>query len=230
MGIVYSSVVDASARKCSPGTGVPAQYTGCCRRGSQSVSCPRRRRWLTVVPPSFAWWPPVERATSTGRLRSAGMLRRSLARDGLRSFPVRLIGWWRHQRCRRRDERRARSPSWSSPAKVERPLGIGPGPHGIKMFFETLEGEAVGERVLGRVLTGGGGLVSDRAGWMGPAGRSRPVRDVQRRGHLRFYPRLCLIRTRSFRRRRNRRQDRVRVPVHVRRGSTRDGRPSLRLG
>ena len=41
-------------------------------------------------------------------------------------------------------------------AKVKRPVGIGPGPHGIKMFFETLEGEVVGERVSGRVLTGGG--------------------------------------------------------------------------
>ncbi|WP_319456478.1 MULTISPECIES: DUF3237 domain-containing protein [unclassified Mycobacterium] len=41
-------------------------------------------------------------------------------------------------------------------AKVKAPVAIGPGPHGMRMFFETVEGELVGERVSGRVLTGGG--------------------------------------------------------------------------
>ena len=41
-------------------------------------------------------------------------------------------------------------------AKVEPPVAIGPGPHGMRMFFETVEGEVVGERISGRVLTGGG--------------------------------------------------------------------------
>jgi Protein of unknown function (DUF3237) len=41
-------------------------------------------------------------------------------------------------------------------ARVKPPVAIGPGPHGMRMFFETLDGEVVGERISGRVLTGGG--------------------------------------------------------------------------
>jgi Protein of unknown function (DUF3237) len=41
-------------------------------------------------------------------------------------------------------------------ARVKPPVAIGPGPHGIRMFFETVEGEVIGERISGRVLTGGG--------------------------------------------------------------------------
>ena len=51
-------------------------------------------------------------------------------------------------------------------AKVKPPLAIGPGPHGMRMFFETIEGEVVGERISGRVLTGGGDwLLIGADGW-----------------------------------------------------------------
>ena len=41
-------------------------------------------------------------------------------------------------------------------AKVKPPVVVGPGPHGMRMYFETIDGDVVGERVSGRVLGGGG--------------------------------------------------------------------------
>lgn len=41
-------------------------------------------------------------------------------------------------------------------AKVKPPVAIGPGPHGMRMYFETIDGDVFGERVSGRVLSGGG--------------------------------------------------------------------------
>jgi hypothetical protein len=41
-------------------------------------------------------------------------------------------------------------------ARVKPPVAIGPGPHGVRMYFETVDGKLTGERISGRVLTGGG--------------------------------------------------------------------------
>ena len=41
-------------------------------------------------------------------------------------------------------------------ATVKPPVAIGPGPYGMRMYFETIEGDVIGERVSGRVLSGGG--------------------------------------------------------------------------
>jgi Protein of unknown function (DUF3237) len=46
-------------------------------------------------------------------------------------------------------------PEFSYTAKLKPPVAIG-GPFGQRMFFEVTEGEVTGERVRGRVLTGGG--------------------------------------------------------------------------
>lgn len=44
-------------------------------------------------------------------------------------------------------------------AMLKPPLEIGAGPYGTRMFFEVTEGEVTGERLSGRLLTGGGDWV-----------------------------------------------------------------------
>jgi hypothetical protein len=41
-------------------------------------------------------------------------------------------------------------------AIVKPPVLVGNGPHGTRMFFETIDGTLTGERVSGRVMSGGG--------------------------------------------------------------------------
>ena len=51
-------------------------------------------------------------------------------------------------------------------AMLKPPLEIGPGPLGTRVFFEATEGEVTGERLSGRLLTGGGDwLLVGPDGW-----------------------------------------------------------------
>ena len=51
-------------------------------------------------------------------------------------------------------------------AMLKPPVEIGPGPYGTRLFFEAIEGEVTGERVSGRVLSGGGDwLLVGPDGW-----------------------------------------------------------------
>jgi hypothetical protein len=46
------------------------------------------------------------------------------------------------------------------------PVEVGPGPYGTRLFFEATEGELTGERLSGRLLTGGGDwLLVGPDGW-----------------------------------------------------------------
>ena len=45
---------------------------------------------------------------------------------------------------------------FSYTAYLKDPVPIGSGPYGLRMYFECLSGEVTGERVRGRVLSGGG--------------------------------------------------------------------------
>ena len=46
------------------------------------------------------------------------------------------------------------------------PVEVGPGPYGTRVFFEVSEGEVTGERLSGRLLTGGGDwLLVGPDGW-----------------------------------------------------------------
>jgi hypothetical protein len=53
-------------------------------------------------------------------------------------------------------------------AELKRPVDVGLGPYGTRMFFEATDGEVTGERISGRLLTGGGDWVL-----MGPDGWGR---------------------------------------------------------
>jgi hypothetical protein len=51
-------------------------------------------------------------------------------------------------------------------AMLKPPLEIGPGPFGTRLFFEATEGEVTGERLSGKLLTGGGDwLLVGADGW-----------------------------------------------------------------
>jgi hypothetical protein len=51
-------------------------------------------------------------------------------------------------------------------AMLKPPLEIGAGPYGTRLFFEATEGEVTGERLSGRLLTGGGDwLLVGPDGW-----------------------------------------------------------------
>jgi hypothetical protein len=51
-------------------------------------------------------------------------------------------------------------------ALLKPPLEVGPGPYGTRLFFEATEGEITGERLAGRLLTGGGDwLLVGPDGW-----------------------------------------------------------------
>jgi hypothetical protein len=41
-------------------------------------------------------------------------------------------------------------------ARLKPPVEVGAGPHGTRVFFEVIDGEVTGERISGRLLTGGG--------------------------------------------------------------------------
>jgi hypothetical protein len=47
-----------------------------------------------------------------------------------------------------------------------KPVEVGPGPYGTRVFYEVTEGEVTGERLSGRLLTGGGDwLLVGADGW-----------------------------------------------------------------
>lgn len=51
-------------------------------------------------------------------------------------------------------------------ARLKPPVLVGPGPFGVRMFFEVSEGKLEGQRVSGRVLPGGGDwLLVGTDGW-----------------------------------------------------------------
>jgi hypothetical protein len=51
-------------------------------------------------------------------------------------------------------------------AMLKPPLEVGPGPYGTRLFFEVTEGVVTGERLSGRLLTGGGDwLLVGPDGW-----------------------------------------------------------------
>jgi hypothetical protein len=41
-------------------------------------------------------------------------------------------------------------------ARLKPPVEVGAGPYGTRVFFEIIDGEVTGERISGRLLTGGG--------------------------------------------------------------------------
>lgn len=41
-------------------------------------------------------------------------------------------------------------------ARLKPPVEVGAGPYGTRVFFEVIDGEVTGERISGRLLTGGG--------------------------------------------------------------------------
>jgi hypothetical protein len=51
-------------------------------------------------------------------------------------------------------------------AMLKPPVEVGPGPYGTRLFFEATEGKVTGERLSGRLLTGGGDWILVGAdGW-----------------------------------------------------------------
>jgi hypothetical protein len=51
-------------------------------------------------------------------------------------------------------------------AMLKAPLPVGPGPYGTRMVFEVIEGEVTGDRLSGRLLSGGGDwLLIGADGW-----------------------------------------------------------------
>lgn len=55
---------------------------------------------------------------------------------------------------------------FSYTAKLKDPVAVGPGPLGLRMFYEIAGGTAEGERIRGRILTGGGDwILIGEDGW-----------------------------------------------------------------